>query len=870
MTPGQACISALIGWGVTDTAEELSRQHPSLPEDTETCWDDVIARFLAEAAPVEDDSQLGARFLTHCLGLGLITARERSDGARTAAPSGRDLVGVRVDETSNRIIVTLPRLRPWLLSSVILLLLNLATFGLAAIKTTGYQWAALALWIVTVTVTGVALLGRPGLAGVRRHLSSLSRNDGLALSILLAVAVAAYFFSLESYPMVVAGDPVRDTGLDVQRILDGDYKDFFVYGYINSYGLMATVLTSPIYLLLGPSALSFKVPPALLAIATIVMFFVLARRWLSTQASFIGSLALLCLPTLLFYGRYESLHVYNIAWMPLLFAATYLVLRKQPHCRHFGFLGLLSGVLFTFHGAIKAAAFASLGLAAIAALLAARREGLRWLLAVGLLTVVGMLIGFGPLILATTPEIFLVSNRIPDTTGTDLSTLVSNYWQSLRIFFDRPTTSWLPTHEPLLPFKPLAFLFAAGLLVGLLVVPRRLFGLCLFYLLVLLLTNSALTDMVNGEHRLMPLLPVVALVIAMACEAAGRAVSRTPPRTARPLKLVLWVALVLVAIVPGYRFFADEMGRLRGDLASSLKYFAIHEIESTETLRDSEETWIIAAPAVVGQYQLAHHIEGWEYYFPGRKIHKLAIRGEGPPNALFLSPECPSNFDPSEWERLSFCSPRQAFVCPEATSPHPELLLYRPAATTNPAHGVANSGSATFALPGFELIGLSDPSSASERPAEWAQLDGLPVSSTCASIGELERVDLAAAWSEEAVRIEISDEAFLVRVDGVFDGNVRHSMVSGGTNPLVITLTFPEPIRVKVARIFPSASPNDWTFRPHPSHQVLLAPRVPPDTWSYIALPEAISTSEVRFEVLRLERDNFVHLNEIELFVESG
>jgi hypothetical protein len=42
----------------------------------------------------------------------------------------------------------------------------------------------------------------------------------------------------------------------------------------------------------------------------------------------------------------------------------------------------------------------------------------------------------------------------------------------------------------------------------------------------------------------------------------------------------------------------------------------------------------------------------------------------------------------------------------------------------------------------------------------------------------------------------------------------------------------------------------------------------PDSAWSQLDLPEPVSTSIVQLEVLRRERDDYVHLDEIELYTQ--
>jgi hypothetical protein len=88
---------------------------------------------------------------------------------------------------------------------------------------------------------------------------------------------------------------------------------------------------------------------------------------------------------------------------------------------------------------------------------------------------------------------------------------------------------------------------------------------------------------------------------------------------------------------------------------------------------------------------------------------------------------------------------------------------------------------------------------------------------------------------------------------------------SEGANPFVFTFKFGSPVSIKAVRVLSSYSDYGWSI------EAQGVPRLVVDTiidgeWSTIAWPEGVKTSEVKIEVLRKTRDNFVHLNEIEIY----
>jgi hypothetical protein len=152
----------------------------------------------------------------------------------------------------------------------------------------------------------------------------------------------------------------------------------------------------------------------------------------------------------------------------------------------------------------------------------------------------------------------------------------------------------------------------------------------------------------------------------------------------------------------------------------------------------------------------------------------------------------------------------------------------------------------------------------SARPPR--NLSGDPAPPPSAAIETLERLDLGPASSLGAVTIEASDSRVQQEVGALIDGNADSLAISGGTNPVILTVTLPVAVELRAARVYLAASHYDWVLEPLPGEQRLLAGGVSERAWSQIELLEPVETSVVRLEILRLERDDFVHIGEIELY----
>ena len=109
----------------------------------------------------------------------------------------------------------------------------------------------------------------------------------------------------------------------------------------------------------------------------------------------------------------------------------------------------------------------------------------------------------------------------------------------------------------------------------------------------------------------------------------------------------------------------------------------------------------------------------------------------------------------------------------------------------------------------------------------------------------------SVAAGKDASRLFDGDDATVVRTENI--------------NPLKITLTFVEPIKLKAARMLSSYSDYNWSMTPEGGERMIIESSAD-GVISVLVLPNAVTTKKVTFEVLRRTRDNFCHVNEIELF----
>jgi hypothetical protein len=146
--------------------------------------------------------------------------------------------------------------------------------------------------------------------------------------------------------------------------------------------------------------------------------------------------------------------------------------------------------------------------------------------------------------------------------------------------------------------------------------------------------------------------------------------------------------------------------------------------------------------------------------------------------------------------------------------------------------------------------------------------EGAETRSETTTSGGLEKLDLTGERRSGRLRIRVNDPVFHPRLDALFDGDTSTLSRTEDVNPLVLLFELDRKVRLRAVRIYPSYSSYDWSLETGPDQKRLVVRDAGEEMWSGIRLEQAVETDEVRLEVRRLLRDDFVHVNEVELWVE--
>lgn len=516
------------------------------------------------------------------------------------------------------------------------------------------QWKAFFLWFGGIAILPLGL-GIKKLILVskkkRNYLLIMERKERITFISIVVLALIFSFLFLVRYPFVSIYDQVRDGGLNTYQIISGLIKNIFSYGRYGSHGLIIPVLNIPFYKIFGPSVLTFRFPAALLATMDVVLLYFVAKRSVSEEMAPIASLILLTLPLHLYYGRTEIVVMYSSFFTSLLLLILCILLEKND-LNLYGLLGLIAGFSSNFHTSIRTVALFTVFLIFFISFHRIRNDGFKKTIAKLIVIIIFFMIGFGPRILFSPAQTFfqLRSLRINNSP----LFLLENYKKSILVYFKEPTFS---THYP--DFRPildplLAFFFIIGFLFALFQSKNKFLKILCLYILVIPLINSAITDAVNSDNRLLPTLPIISLITGYGFYNFLRPISR--------FRVLLTSLLIIWLIVKGIIFFSSESAAKNYQLQDYLSMHAIYFLKFHPKYQVFENYCLNVSPKNFNYFKLMHVQEQYQYFLPGKDVYIIKDESLND-NQLVISASCTGDFQKSTVGK-NYCLRREKFVCP--------------------------------------------------------------------------------------------------------------------------------------------------------------------------------------------------------------
>lgn len=519
-----------------------------------------------------------------------------------------------------------------------------------------YRWIAFSLWTISILFLPVTLIIKEVNKKIFNKKIKFTKRELISFLFIFFLSILLSFIFLAKYPFVSIYDQVRDGGLNGMQIAQGTLKNIFGYGRYSSHGLIIPTITSFFYLIFKNSVLTFRFPSAIISVLDVLTLYLIARKIFNKEMAFWSSLVLLTLPLHLYYSRTEIVPIFSSLFTSLIFLLfTFFIKNKTINL--LSLFGLALGFFSGFHTSIRTVSILTLIIISLITLFDIYKKSLNKNFLLGILLMfVFYFIGFGPRILFTNQNIFFQTRSLANQNN--LGNLILNYQKSLFVYFKEPT---IGTHYP--DFKPLlspilSTFFIFGFLFSLFTKDKFLRYILLYVLLIPFL-NSAVTESVNSDNRLLPLLPVSALLVGFGIYSLNGMIKKLKFEF---LFLPLRIFLFAVILYQAFSFFFFESASKQYSVNDYLSMQAIYFLKSNNDHAENGNTCFFISPQNLDYFRLMHVQEQYQYFLPDKFI-RIIENNSLKENELFISQSCNQNLD--NFTTKTYCSLYQKFTCPK-------------------------------------------------------------------------------------------------------------------------------------------------------------------------------------------------------------
>jgi len=501
---------------------------------------------------------------------------------------------------------------------------------------------------------------------------SVQEMERIPFVFIVSLAIITSFIFLTKYPFVSIYDQVRDGGLNAMEIANGSLQNIFGYGRYESHGLILPVITSFFYLIFKNSVFTFRFPGALISVFDVIILYATVKKSINKQTAFWSSLTLLILPLHLYYSRTEIVVIFSSIFMSLILLLLSYYL-KNRRTEYYVLFGILLGFSSGFHTSIRTVAVITIILIFIlnSYEIVIKKVKKRVFLSL-ILMIIFYLIGFGPRILFTTPDIFFQtrsfsfnnnSSKMKVNLSEKIKNIGINYEKSLLVYFAQPTMS---THYA--DFKPilnpiLGVLFIIGVIYSLFFSKNKFLKYICFFALIIPLTNSAITEAVNSDNRLAPMLPISAIFVGLGINLIMSKI-QTILRVKKQSWLFIKIVLVLYFIFLDISFFVNGSASKQYGNQDYLSMHTVYFIKSNVRYNNSSSICFFTSPATFDYFKLMHVQEQYQYFVPNKYIEIMENKSI-PDNQIYLSNTCNQDLSSYNYRRYNPCLNNEKFICPK-------------------------------------------------------------------------------------------------------------------------------------------------------------------------------------------------------------
>lgn len=519
-----------------------------------------------------------------------------------------------------------------------------------------FQWLSLSLHFFSLaTIVGYILIHKT----IRLKIESY--KEMLSLLFVGLVAVISRFLYLSTYPFVAVLDEVRDAGLDGVKIVSSSMDNIFYYGSYEAHGLIIPTISSFFYQYFPQSVMMYRLPAAIIGSGEILLIYLLMRKWSNRYSAIIGSITLATLPLHLFFSRTQLVVILSSFLTTLLLFAFYRH-QKDRRIISYASIGLFLGFSLNFHASIRIVTVI-IALFVFIFLIFGKKGVIEKIFKASLL-IVFIVIGFGPRLLFTSPEIFIHSKRLPLTETYQNSSFwtsksamkgLNSYKESLLVFVSAPTNFWYSDQKPIFDLVT-SGLFIIGLIFLILRRKDPLSYVVIVLIFIVPFTNSAITDTLNSDHRISPLYPIGSLVVGLGGYAILQYIKSVK------IRWFLITILILYLLYQVQFFYSNQKAEIKSDRSEYLHMQMIYLLQRRNY--QSKKVCVVSSEELAKSFEALHHKEQREFFLPGTEIVLSSDTRRGDNIMYLYQGECLEyHLDPVNVFTLK-CNSSNKFMCP--------------------------------------------------------------------------------------------------------------------------------------------------------------------------------------------------------------
>lgn len=400
------------------------------------------------------------------------------------------------------------------------------------------------------------------------------------------------------------------------------------------------------------------------------MVYIVLRLLINQSAALSAALVLCTLPLHLFFARTQIVVSLN-SFLSSLIIVSLLFFLKRKRTADYIFLGTILGFIFNFHAAIRVVAILTLLFIVLKDVLTIIRQAFQKLpnLKIGLfnliLLIVFCFVGFGPRLLFSNSSNFFHTSRfflqkedgiqISPPKLNDIIRVKNNYIKSLLVWFHEPAFYFFGQNKPILtPF--LAVFFFLGIIYSLFLIKKTILYFLFFLALAIPFFNSAITDIVNADHRLSPMFPIGAIFI-------GIGISYTLNFIRHKYLRYLFGTFILgyLLLFQTYKFFHDRPADTFYDVGD---YLTMHTVQFLKSRKTTGDICLLTSPENYTKLNYQHYRELFQYFLPQITLEMLQNQEIGNNEMYIYHGTCFGKYDKTTYRKVPCSTTKNNYKCP--------------------------------------------------------------------------------------------------------------------------------------------------------------------------------------------------------------